>query len=186
MVMNQKISTIDLIYIAFGAALITVCSWISIPTVVPFTLQTFAVFAVLSILGGKRGTLSVLVYILLGAVGLPVFSGFKSGAAVLLGTTGGYIIGFLLTGLIYIAMKEISGRKQPFEVISLLLGLIACYTFGTIWFMNVYATKTGPIGIGAALSWCVIPFIIPDIIKLVIALLISNRVRNTVPMVSVQ
>ena len=186
MVMNQKISTIDLIYIAFGAALITVCSWISIPTVVPFTLQTFAVFAVLSILGGKRGTLSVLVYILLGAVGLPVFSGFKSGAAVLLGTTGGYIIGFLLTGLIYIAMEKISGRKQPFEVISLLLGLIACYTFGTIWFMNVYAAKTGPIGIGAALSWCVIPFIIPDIIKLVIALLISNRVRNTVPMLSVQ
>lgn len=184
--MNQKISTIDLIYIAFGAALITVCSWISIPTVVPFTLQTFAVFAVLSILGGKRGTLSVLVYILLGAVGLPVFSGFKSGAAVLLGTTGGYIIGFLLTGLIYIAMEKISGRKQPFEVISLLLGLIACYTFGTIWFMNVYAAKTGPIGIGAALSWCVIPFIIPDIIKLVIALLISNRVRNTVPMLSVQ
>ena len=186
MVMNQKISTVDLIYIAFGAALITVCSWISIPTVVPFTLQTFAVFAVLSILGGKRGTLSVLVYILLGAVGLPVFSGFKSGAAVLLGTTGGYIIGFLLTGLIYIAMEKISGRKQPFEVISLLLGLIACYTFGTIWFMNVYAAKTGPIGIGAALSWCVIPFIIPDIIKLVIALLISNRVRNTVPMLSVQ
>ncbi len=184
--MNQKISTIDLIYIAFGAALITVCSWISIPTVVPFTLQTFAVFAVLSILGGKRGTLSVLVYILLGAVGLPVFSGFKSGAAVLLGTTGGYIIGFLLTGLIYIAMEKTSGRKQPFEVISLLLGLIACYTFGTIWFMNVYAAKTGPIGIGAALSWCVIPFIIPDIIKLVIALLISNRVRNTVPMLSVQ
>lgn len=186
MVMNQKISTIDLIYIAFGAALITVCSWISIPTVVPFTLQTFAVFAVLSILGGKRGTLSVLVYILLGAVGLPVFSGFKSGAAVLLGTTGGYIIGFLLTGLIYIAMEKISGRKQPFEVISLLLGLIACYTFGTIWFMNVYAAKTGPIGIGAALSWCVLPFIIPDIIKLILALLISARVRNTVLVLNTQ
>ena len=87
--MNKKISTVDLIYIAFGAALITICSWISIPTVVPFTLQTFAVFCVLSILGGKRGTLSILVYILLGTVGIPVFSGFKSGAAVLLGTTGG-------------------------------------------------------------------------------------------------
>ncbi len=186
MVMNQKISTIDLIYIAFGAALITVCSWISIPTVVPFTLQTFAVFCVLSILGGKRGTLSVLVYILLGAVGLPVFSGFKSGAAVLLGTTGGYILGFILTGIIYIITEKTAGKKQPFKTISLVLGLIACYTFGTIWFMNVYAAKTGPIGIGAALSWCVIPFIIPDIIKLILALLISARVRNTVLVLNIQ
>ncbi|MCR5024354.1 MAG: biotin transporter BioY [Lachnospiraceae bacterium] len=186
MVMNQKISTIDLIYIAFGAALITVCSWISIPTVVPFTLQTFAVFCVLSILGGKRGTLSVLVYILLGAVGLPVFSGFKSGAAVLLGTTGGYILGFILTGIIYIITEKTAGKKQPFETISLVLGLIACYTFGTIWFMNVYAAKTGPIGIGAALSWCVLPFIIPDIIKLILALLISVRVRNTALIPNIQ
>ncbi len=184
--MNQKISTIDLIYIAFGAALITVCSWISIPTVVPFTLQTFAVFCVLSILGGKRGTLSVLVYILLGAVGLPVFSGFKSGAAVLLGTTGGYILGFILTGIIYIITEKTAGKKQPFETISLVLGLIACYTFGTIWFMNVYAAKTGPIGIGAALSWCVLPFIIPDIIKLILALLISVRVRNTALIPNIQ
>lgn len=178
--MNQKISTIDLIYIAFGAALITVCSWISIPTVVPFTLQTFAVFCVISILGGKRGTLSILVYILLGTVGIPVFSGFKSGAAVLLGTTGGYIIGFILTGIIYMIMEKTAGRRQPFETISLVIGLIACYTFGTAWFMTVYASKTGPIGLGAALSWCVLPFIIPDIIKLIIALLISVRIRNSV------
>lgn len=184
--MNQKISTVDLIYIAFGAALITVFSWISIPTVVPFTLQTFAVFCVLSILGGKRGTLSVLVYILLGTVGLPVFSGFKSGAAVLLGTTGGYILGFILTGIIYIITEKTAGKRQPFETISLVLGLIACYTFGTIWFMNVYAAKTGPIGIGAALSWCVLPFIIPDIIKLILALLISARVRNTALIPNIQ
>ena len=66
---KSNIKTLDLVYIALGAALIAICSWISIPTAVPFTLQTFAVFAMLSLLGGKRGTLATLVYILLGAVG---------------------------------------------------------------------------------------------------------------------
>ena len=82
---GPRIKTIDLVYISIGAALIAICSWISIPTAVPFTLQTFAVFAVLSILGGRRGTISVAVYILMGAVGLPVFAGFKGGIGVLFG-----------------------------------------------------------------------------------------------------
>ena len=82
-------------YIGLFAVVIAICSWISIPTVVPFTLQTFAVFLAVAILGGKRGTLSVIVYVLLGADGLPVFSGFKGGFGVLLNTTGGYIIGFI-------------------------------------------------------------------------------------------
>ena len=91
---KRKMKTIDLAYMALGAVIIAVCSWISIPTVVPFTLQTFAVFSVLGLLGGKRGTISVLIYILLGAVGVPVFAGFSGGFGVILGPTGGYIIGF--------------------------------------------------------------------------------------------
>ena len=93
---KRKMKTIDLAYMALGAVIIAVCSWISIPTVVPFTLQTFAVFSVLGLLGGKRGTISVLIYILLGAVGVPVFAGFSGGFGVILGPTGGYIVGFLL------------------------------------------------------------------------------------------
>ena len=87
----EKVKTTDLVFIAAGAALITICSWISIPTAVPFTLQTFAVFVVLLILGGERGTLSTIVYVIMGAVGIPVFSGFKGGLGVLFGKTGGYI-----------------------------------------------------------------------------------------------
>ena len=77
---SPGLKTIDIVYIGIFAVLIAICSWISIPTTVPFTLQTFGVFMAVSILGGMRGTLAVLVYILLGAVGMPVFAGFTGGA----------------------------------------------------------------------------------------------------------
>ena len=76
------------------AALMAVCSWISIPTAIPFTLQTMAVFLAVGLLGGKRGTLAVTAYVLLGAVGAPVFANFSGGIGILLGQTGGYILGF--------------------------------------------------------------------------------------------
>ena len=98
---NSHSKTLTLTYIALSAALIAICSWISIPTTVPFTLQTFGVFAALGTLGGRRGTLAILAYLLLGLVGLPVFSGFQGGPGVLLGTTGGYILGFLASALLY-------------------------------------------------------------------------------------
>ena len=87
------------------AALMAICSWISIPLTVPFTLQTFAVFVTLGILGGKRGTLSILVFLLLGAIGVPVFAGFTGGMGILLGNTGGYIIGFILSALVMWIME---------------------------------------------------------------------------------
>lgn len=89
--------TYDLVYIAVFAVVMAVCSWISIPAQVPFTLQTFGVFMAVGVLGGKRGTLAVLVYVLLGAVGVPVFAGFSGGIGALLGNAGGYIIGFILS-----------------------------------------------------------------------------------------
>lgn len=88
---NEKRKTYDMAYIAVFTVLIAICSWISIPMTVPFTLQTFAVFLSVSILGGRRGTMAVLVYVLLGAVGIPVFAGFTGGPGIILNTTGGYI-----------------------------------------------------------------------------------------------
>ncbi len=99
-----RFRTLDLVYIAVFAVLMAVCAWISTPKTpisVPFTLQTFAVFAALVILGGRRGFWAVVVYLLMGLVGLPVFSGFQGGPGVLLGTTGGYIIGFIGSALVY-------------------------------------------------------------------------------------
>lgn len=174
----KRIKTIDMIYVAVGAVLLTVCSWITVPMTVPFTLQTFAVFSVLLILGGYRGTLSILIYMMMGAVGLPVFSGFKGGVGVLFGNTGGYIIGFLFTGLVYIAMTKLIGKKLFIEITALTLGLFVCYAFGTAWFRFLYIRNTGDVGLLTVLTWCVFPFIIPDICKMILAFVISYRVRR--------
>ena len=176
--MDRKFATTDLVYMAIGAVLTAICSWITIPTVVPFTLQTFAVFCVLGLIGGKRGTISVAVYILLGAVGVPVFSGFKGGFGVLLGSTGGYIVGFIVMGLIYWLFEKLFGNKLPVRIIAMVTGLIVLYAFGTAWFVVVYSRNSGAIGFGAALIMCVVPFIIPDLIKMALAVLITSRTRK--------
>ena len=173
--MNQKLTTKQIALIAMGVALITVCSWISIPATVPFTLQTFAVCLVTAVFGLRMGIWAVLCYILLGAVGAPVFSGFKGGFGALLGTTGGYIIGFLFTALIVGAAVKKWGRNIPVLILSMALGILLCYTFGTAWFMLVYAKNSGPIGISTALGWCVIPYLIPDGAKIVLAALLTGR-----------
>lgn len=168
---------IDMVYIAMGATLIAICSWISIPTAVPFTLQTFAVFFVLLLLGGERGTLAILIYILLGAVGAPVFAGFNGGIGVLLGNTGGYILGFLFVGLIYMLFKKLLKKKIVIKIAALVLGLIICYAFGTAWFMHLYMKNTGEVGLLTVLGWCVFPFIIPDLIKMALAVVIAKRIE---------
>ena len=170
--------TLDLVYMAIGAVIITVCAWISIPASIPFTLQTFAVFLVLTLLGGKRGTISILVYILLGAVGLPVFTGMMGGLGKLLGMTGGYIIGFILEGLIYWLAEKLFGKKLIVRIIALAAGLLVCYAFGTAWFMIVYSGQSGTISLGAALGMCVVPFILPDLAKMAAALLLSAKLRK--------
>ena len=172
----MKFRTKDLCYIALMAVLIAVCSWISIQTVVPFTLQTFAVFCALELLGGARGTMAVAVYLLLGAVGVPVFAGFTGGLGILLGTTGGYLLGFLLTGLVYWLFERL-GRSLWLRVAALLIGLVLCYAFGTLWFVEVYSRANGPLSVMTALGWCVLPFLLPDGVKLALALLLSARLR---------
>lgn len=173
--MKRNFRTIDLVYIALGAVLIAVCSWISIPTTVPFTMQTFAMFFVLSTLGGKRGTVAILVYVLLGAVGIPVFAQFTSGIGILLGNTGGYIVGFIFMGLIYWLVVHFLGKKLWAEILAMVIGLAVCYAFGTMWFMYVYTQANGAVGLTMVLTWCVIPFIIPDLVKLGLALALARR-----------
>ena len=159
---------------ALFSALICVCSFITVPSAVPFTMQIFGVFFSLSALGGKRGTVSIIVYILMGLVGLPVFSGFKGGPGVLFGATGGYIFGFILSALIYWLITALFGEKNAVKLLAMFLSLLVCYTVGTAWFVLIYSKNIESIGIVSALSTCVLPFIIPDIIKIVLALLASN------------
>ena len=178
---KQKIKTIDLVYIAIFAVLIAICSWISIPLTVPITLQTFGVFMAVGVLGGKRGTLSVLVYILLGAVGIPVFSGFTGGIGIILNTTGGYIVGFLFSALAMWGIERLFGRKPVVRIISMIIGLLICYALGTVWFMVVYLRSTGAVSLMTVLGWCVFPFIIPDLVKIALAFVLSDRLRRLLP-----
>jgi biotin transport system substrate-specific component len=173
--MNRSLSTRDIAMIAMSVALIAVCSWISIPMTVPFTMQTFAVCLVTALLGLRRGMWAVLCYILLGAVGAPVFSGFKGGISVLLGPTGGYILGFLFTALIVGLAVQKFGRSVPVLICAMAAGILVCYAFGTAWFMYVYARKTGPISLGTALAWCVLPYLLPDAAKIALAVVLVRR-----------
>ncbi len=173
-------STKDLALTGMFAVVIAVCSWISIPTAVPFTLQTFAVFSALGLLGGKRGFFAVLVYMLLGAVGLPVFAGFKSGVAVLVGSTGGYIVGFLIIAGVYWVAEVFIGKQIIVRIISMVIGLALCYLFGTVWFVTVFTRTNGDISLFKALQMCVIPFVIWDLLKMALALSVTSAVGKRI------
>lgn len=138
------------------------------------------------VLGGKRGTMAVLVYILMGAVGIPVFAGFQGGIGVIFNTTGGYIVGFLCSALIMWAAESLFGKKPLVRLLSMAAGLIACYVLGTIWFMVVYGRTTGAVGLMTVLGWCVIPFIIPDLVKIGLAYFISRKIRGVMAGMGIQ
>ena len=170
-------NTYRLVYTGIFAVLLAICSWISIPTVIPFTLQTFGVFLTVLLLGGHQGSIAISIYLLLGAVGIPVFSNFGAGIGYLLGNTGGYAIGFLFIGLTGWLFEKIFGRKPVSMLLAMILGLLLCYTFGTFWFMNISMKGVGVFGWMSALTMCVFPFILPDICKLILAYFISKRLK---------
>ena len=177
---KQKSSTYDMVYMAVFAALMAICSWISIPTVVPFTMQTFALFLTVGVLGGKRGSMTVSLYLLLGAVGIPVFAGFEGGFSAIMSPSGGYLIGFVFAALAMWAMEKLPGKKTWMLALSMVVGMVIYYVFGTVWFMMVYTRNSGAVGLAAVLAWCVIPFIIPDLVKIALALLLSRRLDKII------
>ena len=153
---------------ALFAAMMALCAWLGLPlghTV--FTMQTFGVLLALGILGGKRGTISILCYLLLGAAGLPVFSGFRGGIGAILGPTGGYLWGFLGTGLVFWLLEKWS---RPAAMVA---GILVCYACGTVWYM----TYTGG-ALAAVLAQTVLPYLIPDAVKLVLALRLTKRLKK--------
>ena len=152
------------------AALIAICAWISVPIPpVSFTLQTLGILMALGILGGKWGSVTVFVYLLTGIVGLPVFAGFRGGAGALLDATGGFLWGFLLGGFGYWMLEKLG--KIPAMVGFLLIS----YSCGCWWFSRWGGTAMGP----AALT-CVVPYLIPDGIKLSLAYTLSRRIGKYV------
>lgn len=175
---SDLFSVKSMIFTAIMAALICIAAPFSVPIgLVPISLATFAVYLAGGLLGAKRGALAVVVYILIGAVGLPVFSGFAGGFAKLLGVTGGYIIGYvpcaLLSGLLYDRTRRV--WTLP---VGMVLGTLACYIFGTAWFL--IATADGAItgaSVVSALMMCVVPFLPGDAIKMATACALAMPLR---------
>lgn len=154
------------------AAVIAVCAWISVPLgEQAISLQTFAVFLALGVLGGKRGTVTVVVYLLLGAVGVPVFSGFRGGTAVFLGPTGGFLWGFAAAALLYWVLQT---HLKPW--LCMVLGMLLCYACGTAWYYFMYAQGA----LWPVLTTCVLPFLLPDAVKLFLAQMLSKRLTQLI------
>ena len=165
-----------LVYAALMSALIAICAWITVPVGdVPFTLQTFGVFCALGLLGGRLGTVSVLVYLAIGALGAPVFSGFSGGIGKLAGPTGGYLVGFIGACLVYWAVTRIFGSSPAAGIAGMILGNLVCYGFGTAWFMVVASSRPGLV---SALTLCVFPYLIPDLVKIVCAFFLTKALRS--------
>lgn len=179
MIMEKKkrLTIGEITYMGVMVALMILCSWINVPFAVPFTLQTFAVALIVYLLGTWKAFITLLTYLLLGLVGVPVFAGFKGGASVLLGPTGGYLLGFFVMIFIMGAVLK-AGKKKIIKIVSGLLGVFFCYAFGTIWFYFVYLRSGNEKSIGAILLVCVVPYIIPDIIKILAASFIEERVKR--------
>lgn len=168
----------EITFTALMAAVCCILGPLSIPIgAIPISLSVLSVYLCVFALGTKFGTVSVLIYLLLGAVGLPVFSGFQGGIAKLAGPTGGYIIGFVfqafVTGIFLdIASRSEGIRKYVIQIIGMVIGLAVCYTFGTIWFMVSTSTP-----LAASLSTCVIPFLPFDALKIAIGAIVGNALR---------
>ena len=172
--MKQKLFSVrELVFIALFAAVIAISAWIAIPAAIPFTLQTLSVFACTGILGLKCSLAATVTYILLGLVGLPVFAGFQGGIGVLLSVTGGYILGFIPAVLVCGILMQHFGKKMTGCIICMTLGLVTCYLFGSLWFFLLHKAA-----FLSALTSCVLPFIPFDIIKILLAAVITFKVRK--------
>lgn len=177
----MKLSTKELILCSLFAAIIAILAQISIPlpfTTVPLTMLIFAVAVTGLILGSKLGAISVLIYLLLGGIGIPVFAQFSGGVGILFGPTGGYLLGLPL--MVYIIGFAKEKSSSPVIIfLSLIIGLISVYITGTLMFASITGNT-----IYQSILYCVAPFVFVDLLKLALAYIIgstvSKRVSSTV------
>lgn len=178
--MKEKLSTKDLTTMAMFAALITAMAWIPpIPlpfSPVPITLQNFGVFLTAILLGSKKGSMAVLIYTLLGAIGLPVFSGGTGGMGILLGPTGGYLIGFVIAAyLVGRIIESFSEPRPQHYILALIIGNIFIYGIGAFHLAQVL-----DLSLSTAIKIGVIPYLPLDVVKCVLTIAIAIPVKKRV------
>lgn len=158
------------------AAVVCVLGPISLPipiSPVPVSLGFFAVYLTMYLLGMKLGTISVYIYVLLGIVGLPVFTGFSGGMGKVLGPTGGYIIGYFFMAPTIGFFVDKWKKNYALIVLGMVLGTAVCYLFGTLWL-----AWQGGMSFMAALAAAVLPFIPADSVKIALAILVGMPVKK--------
>ena len=174
---TDRLSTRGMIYASLFGALTAMGALVSIPLQpVPVTLQTLFLYLAGSLLGGSLGALSQLIYLVLGVIGLPVFSGGKAGLGVFLGPTGGYLVGFVAGA--YVTGKIVRWRENPglvWVVFAMLAGTAAVYALGVLQLVLV-----GKLSVGKAAAVGVLPFLPGDALKIAAASFITLRVRDRV------
>ncbi|HAK44165.1 MAG TPA: biotin transporter BioY [Clostridium sp.] len=174
----MKITTKKIILCALFAALTSVLSQISIPlpfTPVPINLATVSVFMAGGLLGAKEGAISQVIYVIIGAIGVPVFANFTAGLSIVVGPTGGYIAGYIVSAIIVgIIVKKLGDNIYSY-IVAMSVGILGCYFVGTSWFM--YLTKSELI---EALLMCVVPFLFGDILKIILSAFLVKKLKKYV------
>jgi len=173
---RKKSGVYSLTLISLMAAVICVLSPLSVPlpfTPVPISLASLAIYFVVMLLGMKKGTISTLIYLLIGLVGVPVFAGFSGGAAVIAGPTGGYLVGYIFLALIAGWFVDKFEGKIPMYFVGMVLGTIVLYALGTAWLAHAAG-----MGFKAALFAGVIPYIPGDTAKMIIAVFAGETIRK--------
>ncbi len=173
MEMKTRNKVYPLAMTAVMTAVTCVLAPLSIPIgPVPISFTNLAIYLSLYILGWRRGTLSYLVYVLIGMMGMPVFSGYAGGLGKLFGPTGGYIVGFIPMAVLAGLVIDRS-RNRGIQMAAMVVGTAVCYALGTAWFCVVTGSQ-----VGAALGLCVFPFVPGDLAKMVIAMVAGPMVRT--------
>jgi len=173
--------THSIAFIALAVALISVCAWITVPLgPVPFTLQTFAVALILLTIKPREVLAAIAIYLLMGAIGLPVFSGMRGGFGMIASTSGGFLWGFLLAGAAGIALRQMllraGAKKLSADAITLIAFIIVVYLCG--WLQLAFVSG---MGLGPAFMAGVAPFALIDAAKMAAALAIAQAIRRALP-----
>lgn len=176
MATKNHTKTYRLALIGVMTAILCILGPLSIPlpfSPVPLSLTNFAVLLAVFLLGWKWGTVSCGIYLLLGLVGVPVFSGFSGGIAKLLGPTGGYLVGFLFLAVISGLFVEKIEQARLLVAAGMALGMLVDYLFGTLWLAILMK-----LSFGQALMMGVVPYLAGDMVKLIVALLLGSALRR--------
>lgn len=168
----------SMIFISLFATLMCIGAWIHFPSAVPATMQTFVVFTALGLMGSKNTFIMLVVYIFLGAVGLPVFSGFTSGIGALTGPTAGFIWGFLLGVPVFYIFEKHFSHKKAFTIIGYILYILIHYIPGALWYCYFTLGSLSLQGILSSSLVTVVPFILPDAVKLLLASIVISKCRK--------